>query len=145
MWPWPPPHNTGHRTSLNLIPVSNQIVEELELHFREPSKIDFNIFSDRQSTTALGQMLIKLISPAIKNIHLLSGLNYPSVKFQPLDVYLLDWKRLYDHISPPHRQITHLPLIKPSALRSLSLPGYCSFSLKAHRFSLTLLISDSQK
>lgn len=74
IWLWPPPHNTGHRTSLNLIPVSNQIVE-LELHFRELAKIDFNIFSDRQSTTTLGQMLINLISPATKNIHLLSGLN----------------------------------------------------------------------
>lgn len=118
------PHNTGHRTSLNLIPVSNKIVD-LELHFREPSKIDSNIFSDRQSTTTLGQMLIKLISPVIKNIHLLSGLNYTSVKFHPLDVYLLDWKRLHDHISPPHHQIT--PLIKPSTLRSLTLPSYCSF------------------
>lgn len=143
MWLWPPPHNTGHRSSLNLISVSNQIVEP-ELHFRESSKIDFNIFSDGQSTTTLGQMLIKLISPAIKNIHLLSGLNYPSVKFRPLDVFLLDWERLYDHISL-HHQITPLPLTKPSALRSLSLPGYCSFALNAHRFSLTLLISVSQK
>lgn len=143
MWPWPLSHNAGHRTSLNSVPVSNQIVE-LELHFTEPSKPDFNISSNGQSTTTLGQMLIKLISPATKNIHLLSVLHYPCVKFQSLDVFSVGWKRLYYPISSPRHQITPLPLVKPSAPRFLSFPGSCSFALNTPIFSLTLLSSGSQ-
>lgn len=44
---FPLSHTICHRTSLNLISVSNQILG-LELHFRETPKTDFNIFSDNQ-------------------------------------------------------------------------------------------------
>lgn len=67
-------------------------------------------------------MLTKLISPAIKNIHLLSGLHYPSVKFQPLDGSFLGWKRLHYHISPPHHQIT----LPASACAPCPVQSHCS-------------------